>query len=185
MSEDYCELIDKIINKLPFIQFQKLPFYVGDTFYIEQEKDLEELDNFRSIDSYDRNIFIINEKLYFQRYTGYSYPYMNGKINKKKSFDNVTFLFELKKINEDLFFDKSSLASQILTLVVLLSDDYLKCKKINNKENFLKFFNIQVKLPLELQTMIANYIVGYNKDIITIKKFECSLRTLLYSDLFE
>ena len=45
MSEDYCELIDKIINKLPFIQFQKLPFYVRDTSYIEQEKDLKELDN--------------------------------------------------------------------------------------------------------------------------------------------
>jgi len=79
-------------------------------------------------------------------------------------------------------------SAKLLSLVVLLSDDYLRFKPIQenndqdspNKKN-LSFFQINLKLPLELQSMICNYAYIFNSCTILTTDFNQGLESILQS----
>jgi len=58
----------------------------------------------------------------------------------------------------------------ILTLIVGLSDKYLKIKK-SKKNKITKYFKILRKLPLELQMIICNYTYDVYQNNITSEEF--------------
>jgi len=63
-------------------------------------------------------------------------------------------------------------AAKLLALVVLLSDDYLKFKQIDDiNQKAIRFFQINLKLPLELQTIICNYVFEHFASSIKTQDF--------------
>jgi hypothetical protein len=51
-------------------------------------------------------------------------------------------------------------AAKLLSMVVLFSDGYLQLKQVIHNQNVNRFFQINLKLPLELQSIICNYAYG-------------------------
>jgi len=67
----------------------------------------------------------------------------------------------------------------IFVLIVLLSDNYFKIMEPNYSNKSHSFFNITVRLPIELQMLISNYAYQQNEQIITSTDFNLSLALLL------
>lgn len=68
INEDRKKIIDHLVSILPLREFETVPIYVGWTGYIEGEKELKPDGVYRTVDPVGRNVFIINDMLYFQRY---------------------------------------------------------------------------------------------------------------------
>jgi len=69
------------------------------------------------------------------------------------------------------------LAAEILVLIVLYSDRYLQLKPCQqNHPKVVRFFKLTSLLPLELQTLICNFIFEKNKAHINSAIFETSLK---------
>jgi len=72
-------------------------------------------------------------------------------------------------------------AANLLALVVLSSDDYLQFKRAINDENANRLFQINLKLPLELQTIMCNYTYVHPSITISTKLFDEGLAIILRS----
>jgi len=75
-------------------------------------------------------------------------------------------------------------AAALLALVVLLSDDYLQLKKDGKRESkaqkqMNRFYKINLKLPLELQTIICTFAFDRYSAFIPTKDFNPGLNTIL------
>jgi len=72
-------------------------------------------------------------------------------------------------------------ASEVFALIVLYSDEYCQIKEIApwsliELQNAIRFFTISVKLPMELQMVIANRIFRLSRDLISPHEIEVALR---------
>jgi len=89
---DIENIIDDIKEKLPYVDFNSLPLYIGNTGYITQNRNslIQENKNVKSKDHVGRDIFIINKYLYFRRYQmGSTFVY--GKINDTCVFADLVY----------------------------------------------------------------------------------------------
>jgi len=70
-------------------------------------------------------------------------------------------------------------AAGLLVLVVLLNDDYLQFRQVPDHPEAILFFEINLKLPLEVQTRICN--LAYDRKAITIstKDFDQGFKTVM------
>jgi len=70
-------------------------------------------------------------------------------------------------------------AAQLLALVVLLSDEYVQFKQGDELNRKLRFFQLNLRLPLELQTRICNLAFEYDSVLISSKCFYEGLKAAL------
>jgi len=75
-------------------------------------------------------------------------------------------------------------AAQLLALVVLLSDEYLQFKQENETQSekdrkAIRYFQFNLKLPLELQTSICNLTFEHDSVIMPSELFEEGLKAAL------
>jgi len=80
-----------------------------------------------------------------------------------------------KDLRKELKFNVED-AAQLLALLVLLSDDYLKLKQDAWCQNTIRFYQINLQLPLELQTRICNLAFEHDSILIPSKSFEAGLK---------
>jgi len=68
----------------------------------------------------------------------------------------------------------------IFVLVVLLADDYYSLKlKTDGNHNAIRFFNMMLKLPMDLQMVICNRLFELPKNVIQAKLVNLALKLML------
>jgi len=72
--------------------------------------------------------------------------------------------------------------AKLLSLVVLLSDDYLRIRgseQPENEQKAIRFFQINLKLPLELQTIVCNYTFDQLAITFSTSDFDQGLKDMI------
>jgi len=74
----------------------------------------------------------------------------------------------------------------IFVLVVLLADDYYSLKlKTDENHNAIRFFNMMLKLPMDLQMVICNRLFELPKNVIQAKLVNLALKLMLTDGIFD
>ena len=64
----------------------------------------------------------------------------------------------------------------LFAMSVMLNDRYLKLKKRENNPNLLRFINIMLRLPMDLQMVLCHRTTGSIRTLISVSESERALR---------
>jgi len=87
--------------------------------------------------------------------------------------DDINFYLKdrkhaIAKLRKEIKYEET-LSSHVLSMVILLSDDYLKFKENNDEKSkgVVEFLKICLEVPLEIQMLFCNYVYECNKKFVS------------------